>query len=104
MPRITVADDVLAQGRPFYEDGEVAGWSSSPAFLIAIDDVERGAAGVHAARQRFYLVNEYGREIAEDEIDVGWCTPSWVSDVLLADRGAVLLVDTKGDLTRPMGE
>jgi hypothetical protein len=104
MSRITVAEDVIAQGEPFYEDGRVAGWSSSPAFLIAADDADRCAAAVHAAGQRFYLINEHGREISDDEIDVGWNTPSWVSDVYLTDAGAVLFVDTKGDLTRLMGD
>ena len=104
MPAITVADDVLAQGEPFYEDGEVTGWSSSPAFLVSSDDIERAAAAVHAAGRRFYRLNELGREIDEDEMDVGWNTPSWVSDVHLTDAGAVLYVDTKGDLTRAMGD
>jgi hypothetical protein len=104
MAEITVAEDVLAQGEPFYEDGEIVGWSSSPAFLVTCDDVDRGAAAVHAAGQRIHLLNEHGREIGADEIDVGWNTPSYVSDVYLTDAGAVLFVDTKGDLTRHMGD
>jgi hypothetical protein len=100
---VTVAEDVLAQGEPFYEDGVVVGWSTSPAFVVTSQDGALGAA-VHAAGSRFYLVDEHGREIDEEENDGRYYTPNWVSDVYLTDTGAVVLVDTKGDVTRLMGE
>ena len=103
MTEVTVADDVLAQGEPFYEDGVVMGWSTSPAFVVTSEDAALGAA-VHAAGQRFYLVNEDGREIDQSENDGRYYTPNWVSDVYLTHSGAVLFVDTKGDVTRLMGE
>ncbi|HEX2072207.1 MAG TPA: hypothetical protein VHF92_00365 [Geodermatophilus sp.] len=104
VPQVTVADNVLAQGEPFFEDGEVTGWSSSPAFLITGDDVERTAAAVYSAGQRIFMLNEHGREIDESEMNVGYYTPSWVSDVYVTDAGVVLFVDTNGDLTRKIGE
>jgi len=83
---VTVADDVLAQGEPFYEDGVVTGWATSPAFLVTSRDAGLGAA-VHAAAQRFYLVTDEGHEVDEAEIGGRYYTPNWVSDVYLTTPG-----------------
>jgi hypothetical protein len=97
---VTVEPDLFeAIGEP---DGE--GWEGSPAFLVVADDVAGAAAALHAAGERFMLIDEHGRELAEWESDTGEAyTPNWVSDVSLSERGPVLRVDTKGYLTAPMG-
>ncbi|MCW2699464.1 MAG: hypothetical protein JWQ45_999 [Blastococcus sp.] len=100
---VTVDDDVLAHGEPFYDSGVVTGWATSPAFLVTSDGADLGAA-VHAARERFHLVTEDGREIDEEENDGRCYTPNRVSGVYLTDTSAAVLVDTKGDVTRLMGE
>ena len=104
MTEVTVDDDVFARGEPFYADGELAGWSTSPAFLVVCADVDRGAAAVHAAGQRMYYVNEHGLEFPAEEDDGRYYNPSWVSDVYLTGTGVAIYVDTKGDTTRRMGE
>ena len=104
MTEVTVDRDVFAHGEPWYEDGELAGWSTSPAFLVVCDDLERGAAALHAAGQRMYYVNEHGQEFPAEEDDGRYYNPSWISDVYLTGTGAAIYVDTKGDTTRRMGE
>ena len=106
-PRKGVAVDrnVLAQGEPWYQDGELTGWSASPAFLVISRDMDGAAAALHAAGRRFYLVDELGHEVAGEDVDnSGGYTPNWVSDVYLTDSGPAIFVDTKGDLPRVMGQ
>jgi hypothetical protein len=97
---VTVEPDLFdAIGEP---DGE--GWEGSPAFLVVANDVAGAAAALHAAGERFMLIDEHGRELAEWESDTGETyTPNYVSDVGLSERGPVLWVDTKGYLTAAMG-
>ena len=106
MTDVTVDPDVFAHGEPFHEDGEVAGWSTSPAFLVLCDDLDldRAAAAVHAAGQRFSFVNEHGLEFPPEEDDGRYYNPSWVSDAYLTGSGVAIYADTKGDTTRRMGE
>jgi hypothetical protein len=65
--------------------------------------VAGAAAALHAAGERFMLVDQNGRELAEWENTGETYTPNWVSDVELSERGPVLWVDTKGYLTAAMG-
>jgi hypothetical protein len=97
---VTVEPELFdAIGEP---DGE--GWEGSPAFLVVANDVAGAAAALHAAGERFMLIDEHGRELAEWESDTGETyTPNYVSDVGLSERGPVLWVDTKGYLTAAMG-
>jgi hypothetical protein len=102
---VTVDRDVLAQGEPWFDDGELTGWCASPAFLVVSQDTDGAAEALNAAGQRFALVNERGHEVAREEADhEGMYTPNWISDVYLTDSGPAIYVDTKGDLPRLMGQ
>jgi hypothetical protein len=101
---VTVADRVLVQGAPFYENGKLSGWSGSPSFLISPGDTAAAVDGVVAAAKRFAFINEDGHEIAEADLDGHeYNTPSWVGAFHSA-AGLVLVTDTSGDLPRLQGE
>jgi hypothetical protein len=100
---VTVAPHVLAQGEPFFKNGQLDGWSSDPAFLILPGDTKAAVDAVVAAGRRFSFINEYGREVTEDDLNQNaYYTPSWVG-AYHSKVGVVLMADTKGDLPRAQG-
>lgn len=102
---VEVDQNVLAQGKPWYSDGELWGWCTSPTFLVVSHDPEAAAAAMHAAGQRFSFVNELGNEVSLEEAeDQVVSTPHYISDVYLTDDGPIIYADTGGDLSRLMGE
>ena len=99
---VTVANDLFDHLQPWPASiGD--GWDGSAAFLVVSDAREEAAAALHAAGQRFMLVDEHGAELEPWQATDAY-TPSYVSDVYLTDRGPALWVDTKGDLPRAQAE
>jgi hypothetical protein len=101
---VTVAEGVLEQGEPWFENGEVTGRTTSPAFLISPADGQAAIDAVLAAASRFYSINEFGQEVSEDDPGYyDYYTPSYVVAYRTA-AGVALLADTKGDFPLAQGE
>lgn len=104
MAEVTVAEGVLAQGEPWFEDGELTGWSGDPCFVVTRADASAAVEAVVAAARRFCWIDEHGHEVADDDPNRwSYSTPSYVAAFHTAD-GLALVVDTKGDLVRAQGE
>jgi hypothetical protein len=103
---VSVADsffDDLGEAWGDWADGE--GWSNSPAFLVVSDETDAATAALIEAGERLMRVDGYGNEVEPWQLTAGaWETPSFVSDIILTDRGPAVCVDTSGELPRPQGE
>ncbi|GEA87139.1 hypothetical protein [Cellulomonas cellasea] len=98
--RVTIDPDVF--GPP--TEGGWDGWDQSPGFRVRSADMPGAVAALRRAGTRFFRVDEQGTELSEAELaDTDLYTPNWVSDVMVYDVGAELVVDTKGELPGPMG-
>jgi hypothetical protein len=82
-----------------------SGWFTDPGFLVVSPEIELAAQAVHRAGERFMYVAEDGRIL--DDWELPWTdryTPNWVSPVHLTEPGPALWADTKGELSRAMGQ
>lgn len=106
---------VLAVGEPCYDSaGRLEGWEGSPLFLTefadpeqhgSADSWERLALAVAKAAHRFMQIDERGNVVAREDLgDTDEYTPNYVSDPRLTVRGVMVVADTKGMLSRDMGE
>lgn len=104
--RVTVAPDIYDLQGEKYEEGWGYGWSISPAFLVMTNDRDKAAKALGRAAVRFSYVGDSGRELTLAEIEGNDTeyTPNYVSDVYLTDLGPMIWADTKGELTKGMGE
>ncbi|WAJ34378.1 hypothetical protein OUO20_05435 [Arthrobacter sp. FX8] len=112
-PVVTAEPDIFDLQGEKYEASLGDGWETSPAFLVVSDDVSKAADALGRAAVRFFHIDEYGselapeRRIALEQAATTWDvphTPNFVSDVYLTPRGPMIWTDTKGELTRPMGD
>jgi hypothetical protein len=105
-PRVTVAPDIYDLQGERYEEGWGYGWSTSPAFLVVTEDRDKAAKALGRAATRFSYVGDSGKELtlAELEGENPEYTPNYVSEVYLTDLGPMIWADTKGELTKGMGE
>ncbi|MDJ0459912.1 hypothetical protein PUN71_022140 [Arthrobacter sp. NQ7] len=110
---VNAAPDIFDQQGDKYEASLGDGWETSPAFLVLSDDDGKAAHALGRAGVRFSHIDEYGRELTPEQRDVEeqaaktWdvpYTPNFISDVYLTPRGPMVWTDTKGELTRAMGE
>jgi hypothetical protein len=103
---VTVAPDIFDQQGEKYEEGLGDGWETSPAFLVETEDQDKAARALYAAGERFYSVDQNGKELTPAEMtgDYPQYTPNYISDVYLTDRGPMIWTDTKGELSRGMAE
>lgn len=109
---VVIAADVLAVGEPdCASDGRVVGWQGDPMFVaefvdpeqrLSADSWERLGLAMGRMSRLFMQIDERGRVAALDESDA--YTPNFVSDPDLSVRGASIYADTKGVLSRDMGE
>jgi hypothetical protein len=94
-------------GEPWteYTGGGEEGWETDPSFLVTSPDPARAAQAFEAASIRFMCVNDSGQEFPPDEVDAAnGYFPNYTTDVLLTPRGLYVGVDTKGELSRKMGQ
>ena len=112
-PVVTAEPDIFDRQGEKYEASLGDGWETSPAFLVVSDDVSKAADALGRAAVRFFHLDEYGSELApeqrlaEEQAAKTWeaaYTPNFVSDVYLTPRGPMVWTDTKGELTRQMGD
>lgn len=110
---VTAAPDIFDQQGEKHEASLGDGWETSPAFLVLSDDVSMAADALGRAAVRFSHIDEYGRELppgqreAEEQAAKTWdvpYTPNFISGVYLTPRGPMVWTDTKGELTRRMGD
>ncbi|MFC0221016.1 hypothetical protein [Nocardioides zeicaulis] len=115
MGNVVIAADVLAVGEPDRDsDGRVVGWQGDPVFVaefvdpeqrLSADSWERLALAMGRMSRLFMQIDERGRVVAFDDRDEsGAYTPNFVSDPDLSVRGTSIYADTKGFLSRDMGE
>jgi hypothetical protein len=98
MAHVTVAQDIFAHASELTDGG----WELDPAFLVLSSDVEGAAAALHAAGERFLLIDERGREVDDWDCSESY-TPNYVSKVYLTADGPLVWVDVKGWLSQDMG-
>lgn len=110
---VTAARDIFDRQGEKYEASLGGGWETSPAFLVLSNDAKKAADALGRAAVRFFHIDEYGRELkleqreAEEQAAKTWdvpYTPNFISDVYLTPHGPMVWTDTKGELTRPMGD
>jgi hypothetical protein len=97
--RIVMPPDLYARQGREHDDG---GWETSPAFLVVSPDGDRACRALSRAADRFAGVTADGREVPDPE-DEDVYTPNYVSNVYISAAGALVYVDTKGELTAEMG-
>lgn len=104
--RVVVESSIYDQQGPRYSVEGDTGWEISPTFLVKSADPDRAAKALDAAGARFFLVDEFGRELSDYEVS---CeaptsyTPNFISHVYLTKHGPALWTDTKGGLSDSMG-
>jgi hypothetical protein len=112
-PVVTAEPDIFDLQGEKYEASLGDGWETSPAFLVVSDDDSKATDALGRAAVRFFHIDEYGRELApeqrmaEEQAAKTWdvpYTPNFISDVYLTPRGPMVWTDTKGELTRQMGD
>lgn len=97
---VTVAPDIF--GPP--SDIDWDGWDTGAAFFVRSLDVEGAADALQRVKDRLMCVDDQGTELTEEELaSTDRYTPNWVSEVERRKDGAEIIVDTKGELTGPMG-
>lgn len=115
MGTVEAPASVLAVGEPYYDSaGRLEGWERDPLFLTEFADPERHgsadswerlALAVAKAAYRFGQIGERGNVVARDDLgSTDEYTPNYVSDPGLTVRGVRVVADTKGMLSRDMGE
>lgn len=115
MGNVVTAASVLAVGEPDYDsEGRLVGWQGSPLFMVefadqeqrdSADSWERLALAVAKAARRFMQIDERGNVVGFDDLGgTDEYTPNYVSDPEISVRGVSIVADTKGELSRDMGE
>ncbi|WP_427005342.1 hypothetical protein [Pseudarthrobacter sp. H2] len=107
MANVTVAPDIFDQQT---EDGSISqdwdGWEGpSPFFLVITDQTDKAAEALYIAMERCMHIDGNGNELADSELETtNEYTPNYSSPVHLTPKGPVAYLDTKGELSRAMGE
>ena len=105
MTKVTVEPGILAHGEPWPPGDGAEGWEGGAAFLISPADTPHALEAIRAAAERFYRIDEFGRELTDAELDANGnaLTPNYVG-AFRTKRGIVVLPDTKGELPKLQGE
>jgi len=97
---VTVAPDIY--GPPSELDWD--GWDTGAAFFVRSTDVDGAANALQRIQERLLFVDDQGTELTEAEWEsTDRYTPNYVSEVGRREDGAEIVIDTKGELTGPMG-
>lgn len=110
MSRVTVADDIFdMQKHPDSASSkaefELEGWEIEPQFLVHSKNLDGAGLALQSAARRFMLVTYDRTEVdsVESAAMQDVYTPNGVSDVRIYDGGVMVRVNTKGELSEPMG-